>query len=80
LAGTPNDGSQAVTIPNVSTTTGRIMVKGSNHIFFDVNNANISVNAGSGTSDTLLLQHLPLRLQELLLQAPIFHGQALQIM
>lgn len=52
LTGTPNDGSQAVTIPNVSTTTGRIMVKGSNHIFFDVNNANISVNAGSGASDT----------------------------
>jgi len=53
LAGTPNDGSQTVTIPNVSTTTGRIMVKGSNHIFFDVNNANISVNAGSGSTDTI---------------------------
>ncbi|HEX7870662.1 MAG TPA: GEVED domain-containing protein, partial [Chryseobacterium sp.] len=52
LSGTPNDGSQAVTIPNTSTTTGRIMVKGSNHIFFDVNNANITVNAGSGTTDT----------------------------
>jgi len=52
LAGTPNDGSQAVTIPNSSTTTGRIMVKGSNHIFFDINNANITVNAGSGTTDT----------------------------
>jgi hypothetical protein len=54
LAGTPNDGSQAVTIPNSTTTTGRIMVKGSNHIFFDVNNANISVNAGSGTPDTVV--------------------------
>lgn len=53
LSGTPNDGSQAVTIPNVITTTGRIMVKGSNHIFFDVNNANISVNAGSGSTDTV---------------------------
>jgi len=53
LAGTPNDGSQAVVIPNVTTTTGRIMVKGSNHIFFDVNNANISVNAGSGSTDTV---------------------------
>lgn len=53
LAGTPNDGSQAVTIPNSSTSTGRIMVKGSNHIFFDVNNANITVNAGSGTIDTV---------------------------
>jgi len=53
LTGTPNDGTQAVVIPNASTTTGRIMVKGSNHIFFDVNNANITVNAGSGTSDTI---------------------------
>ncbi|MBP2619166.1 zinc-dependent metalloprotease [Chryseobacterium jejuense] len=43
LAGTPNDGSEAVVIPNVATHSGRIMVKGSNHIFFDVNNANISV-------------------------------------
>lgn len=43
LAATPNDGSQAVTIPNAATTSGRIMVKGTNHIFFDVNNANISV-------------------------------------
>ncbi|WP_250254195.1 reprolysin-like metallopeptidase [Chryseobacterium sp. Marseille-Q3244] len=53
LSATPNDGSQAVTIPNASTTTGRLMVKGSNHIFFDVNNANITVNAGSGTPDTI---------------------------
>ncbi|AZA89336.1 Chitinase A1 precursor [Chryseobacterium nakagawai] len=53
LSATPNDGSQAVTIPNSSTTTGRLMVKGSNHIFFDVNNANITVNAGSGTPDTI---------------------------
>ncbi len=52
LAGTPNDGTQSITIPNATTTTGRIMVKGSNHIFFDVNNANISVNAGSAVSDT----------------------------
>ncbi|MDH6253722.1 hypothetical protein M2347_003449 [Chryseobacterium sp. H1D6B] len=53
LAGTPNDGTQAVTIPNTATTTGRIMVKGSSHIFFDVNNANITVNAGSGGTDTI---------------------------
>lgn len=53
LAGTPNDGTQAVVIPNAATTTGRIMVKGSNHIFFDVNNANITVNAGSGSGDVI---------------------------
>lgn len=48
LASTPNDGSQAVTIPNSATTSGRLMVKGSNHIFFNVNKANITVTAGTG--------------------------------
>ncbi|MEB3801108.1 fibronectin type III domain-containing protein [Flavobacterium columnare] len=51
LAGTPNDGTESITIPNTPTPTGRIMVKGSNHIFFDINNANITVTAGS--SDTI---------------------------
>lgn len=55
LAGTPNDGSEAVTIPNATTSTGRIMVKGSNHIFFDVNNANIVVAANElSTLETTL--------------------------
>ncbi|MCT2562124.1 reprolysin-like metallopeptidase [Chryseobacterium herbae] len=53
LATTPNDGSQAVTIPNVTTTKGRLMVKGSNHIFFDINNANINVNAVPAGNDTI---------------------------
>ena len=47
LAATPNDGSQSVTLPNSATSTGRIMVKGTNHVFFNVNKANISVTAGS---------------------------------
>lgn len=51
LAATPNDGSQNVVIPNAATSTGRIMVKGSNHVFFNVNKANITVTAG--TSDTV---------------------------
>jgi chitodextrinase len=42
-AATPNDGTQAVTIPNVAGTTNRIMVKGTNHIFFDVSNANFTI-------------------------------------
>lgn len=50
LAATPNDGSQAVTIPNASTSSGRLMVKGTNHIFFDVNNANISVTTSAARS------------------------------
>lgn len=47
FAGTPNDGTENVTIPNTATTSGRIMVKGTNHIFFDINNANITVTAGT---------------------------------
>ncbi|NHM08180.1 T9SS type A sorting domain-containing protein [Flavobacterium sp. CYK-4] len=50
LAATPNDGTQAVTIPNTPGTTNRIMVKGTNHIFFDVSNTNFTITAGS--SDT----------------------------
>ena len=50
LAGTPNDGTQAVSIPNTPSTTCRIMVKGTNHIFFDVSNANFTIT--SGVTDT----------------------------
>ncbi len=47
LAATPNDGTQAITIPNTAGTTNRIMVKGTNHIFFDVSNTNFTITAGS---------------------------------
>ena len=47
LAATPNDGTQAVTIPNTPSTTARLMVKGTNHIFFDVSNTNFTITAGS---------------------------------
>ncbi|MCF6128553.1 M12 family metallo-peptidase [Flavobacterium sp. AS60] len=47
LAATPNDGSEAVVIPNTAGTTNRIMVKGTNHIFFDVSNTNFTITAGS---------------------------------
>ena len=45
LENTPNDGSQAVTIPDVATTQGRIMVKANGNIFFDVSDANFTINA-----------------------------------
>ncbi len=51
LAGTPNDGTQAVTIPNIVGTTNRIMIAGTNHIFYDVSNTNFSITAGS--ADTI---------------------------
>ena len=47
LLGTANDGTQAVTIPNTPGTSNRIMVKGANHIFFDISNVNFTITSGS---------------------------------
>jgi len=47
LAATPNDGTEAVTLPNTPGTTNRIMVKGTDHIFFDVSNTNFTITNGS---------------------------------
>lgn len=44
-SGVPNDGSEVVTIPNNVGTTNRIMVKGNNHIFFDISNNNFAITA-----------------------------------
>ncbi|MEZ4653367.1 MAG: FlgD immunoglobulin-like domain containing protein [Candidatus Eisenbacteria bacterium] len=45
LAGTPNDGSQSITVPPVPTTTARIRVGGSNNVFFDISNRNFTIEA-----------------------------------
>jgi hypothetical protein len=41
---TPNDGSELITVPDVNSNQCRIMVKGSNHIFFDVSNTNFTIS------------------------------------
>ncbi len=41
---TPNDGSQQITVPNVSTGLARIKVKGTNNVFFDINNVNFTIS------------------------------------
>ena len=43
LASTPNDGSEAATIPLVITTTARIKIEALGNIFFDISNANFTV-------------------------------------
>lgn len=45
--GTPNDGTQAVNIPNLPGANNRIMIVGSNHIFYDVSNTNFTITAGT---------------------------------
>ena len=41
----PNDGSEVITVPNNLGTTNRIMVKGYNHIFYDISNVNFTITA-----------------------------------
>lgn len=46
LANIPNDGTQAITVPNNPGNQNRVMVKGANHIFFDISNTNFTITAG----------------------------------
>jgi len=51
LSGTPNDGSQVITVPNIpGTTSARIIVRGSNHIFYDMSDTDFQITGG--TNDT----------------------------
>ena len=45
LAATPNDGSQSVILPMVSTAGGRILVRGSGNVFFDMSDDDFSIGA-----------------------------------
>ena len=51
MAGTPNDGSASVLVPNLTTSQARIKVKASNNVFFDISNANFSITPGAGDID-----------------------------
>ncbi len=42
-ANVPNDGSHTITVPNNLTSMGRIMVKASGNVFFDINDADINI-------------------------------------
>lgn len=56
LANTPNDGSQAITVPSVATTTARIIVEGAGNIFYNVNAANITILSSNFSLDFVSTQ------------------------
>jgi hypothetical protein len=51
-AGTANDGSAAITVPNINTTTARIKVACASNIFFDIGNSNFTITPGTPVETT----------------------------
>lgn len=49
LASTPNDGSQSITVPSISSTQCRIKVEAVGNIFFDISNVNFTISSGGAT-------------------------------
>lgn len=54
LSNTPNDGSQAITIPAATTTKGRVMVKSVGNIFFDINLGDITISSTCGAEGAVV--------------------------
>lgn len=65
VASTPNDGSEVITIPNVSTSQARIMVAGVGNVFFNINPVNftitqiLAVNEVEGNKDVFAVYPNP---------------------
>jgi len=50
---TPNDGSEAISIPDNQTTTARIMVEAADNIFYDISDTNFTIGAPNSPTFTI---------------------------
>ncbi len=50
-ASTPNDGSESVAIPNTPNTQTRIKIEAIGNIFFDINDANLTIGTAAGPAE-----------------------------
>jgi len=51
LAGTPNDGSELVTLPDIENSTARIMVAAADNVFFDISDEDFTVTTTVAVGD-----------------------------
>ena len=63
-SGVSNNGSASVVVPNVNTTQGRIKVKGANNIFFDINNAPITITSSCTANGSTIAPATPVTAQQ----------------
>lgn len=54
LTTTANDGSSTIVVPSIITSTGRVMVKGADNIFFDINEGEITIEQNTPTYEMSL--------------------------
>lgn len=52
-SGTANDGTENITIPNISTNQARVKVEARNNVFFDISNVNFSITNSTNTVPTI---------------------------